>query len=107
QSWGYSNKRIVGRPTLSNHASGTAIDLNASLHPAGQSNTFSPEQQREIRAILDDLNGVIRWGADYSRYSDEMHFEINAGASSVAQTAEQIRELPDYVPLGSNGDPIP
>src|SRR5690349_21087486 len=38
--WGYSFRRNVNNPSVySCHASGTAIDVNAQLHPNGQRNT--------------------------------------------------------------------
>lgn len=81
-SWGYSPRNIIGSfTTLSNHASGTAIDLNADAHPLGATGTFSAAQVARIHSILTDcvVDGVpvIRWGGDYSGRKDEMHFELN------------------------------
>jgi hypothetical protein len=75
--WGHNYRVISGSTSLSNHASGTAIDVNAPRHPLGASGTFSSTQRAKIRAILDYCNGVVRWGGDYSGRKDEMHFEIN------------------------------
>jgi peptidoglycan hydrolase-like protein with peptidoglycan-binding domain len=75
--WGHAYRPVRGGTTLSNHSSGTAIDINAPRHPIGSSNTFSATQQARIRAILADCDGVIRWGGDYSSRKDDMHFEIN------------------------------
>lgn len=76
-SWGYANREIRGSATISNHASGTAIDLNAPDHPLGASGTFTAAQVRAIRRLLVDFPQV-RWGGDYHGRRDEMHFEINA-----------------------------
>lgn len=97
--WGYFYKNIEGSKELSNHASGTAIDLNAPEHPMGVANTFSSAQVAAIRKILTFLEGVVRWGGDYSGRKDDMHFEINKGASEVARVARKIRAL--------NGAPAP
>jgi hypothetical protein len=75
--WGHAYRAISGSTTLSNHASGTAIDVNAPRHPLGASGTFTSTQRTRIRAILNYCDGVVRWGGDYSGRKDEMHFEIN------------------------------
>lgn len=78
QTGGFSWRENVNSPgTWSNHASGTAIDLNASKHPNGSRGTFSAAQVEAIRVILDTCRGVVRWGGDYTGVTDEMHFEIN------------------------------
>lgn len=77
-SWGYAYRPIRGSVSgYSNHASATAVDLNAPEHPLGARNTFSSSQVREIRKILGECEGLVRWGGDYAVRGDEMHFEIN------------------------------
>lgn len=85
---------------LSNHASGTAIDLNATQHPRGVRGTYTKEQIKRVRAILSTLvdpltkRSVVRWGEDYqSAPTDGMHFEINAGEQAVARVAALIKEV--------------
>jgi D-alanyl-D-alanine carboxypeptidase-like protein len=91
-NWGYAERPIRGSSTtLSNHASGTALDLNAPQHPLAKVGTFSAGQVRAIRQILDFCEGVVRWGGDYSGRRDEMHFEINAGSDAVRRIADKIR----------------
>lgn len=90
-NWGYAERKIRGGTTLSNHASGTAIDLNAPQHYLGARGTFSKRQVRVIKSILSDLEGVIRWGGNYSGRKDEMHFEINKGTAAVRAVARKIR----------------
>lgn len=76
--WGYSYRANTNAPRVwSNHASGTAIDLNSSRHPNGARGTFNPDQVKRIERILDDMDGVVRWGGDYSRVVDAMHFELD------------------------------
>ncbi|MFI6272802.1 M15 family metallopeptidase [Micromonospora zamorensis] len=85
---------MEGSNELSNHASGRAIDLNAPAHPMGKPNTFSAPQRKAIRKILDFCEGVVRHGVDYySGRKDDMHFEIDKGASEVARIARKIRGL--------------
>lgn len=88
QEQGYSYRRNVNNPSVwSNHASGTAIDLNFELHPNTAKNTFSAAEVAAIRIILAYCEGVIYWGGDYSRTTDEMHFEINVPPGDVRLTA--------------------
>lgn len=106
--WGYAERNIRGsETTLSNHASGTAADTNATQHPLGVRGTFTPAQVTAIRRILADLDGVVRWGGDYVNRADEMHFEINAGYDAVKRVADRIT---NGVVLGSripNTSPAP
>jgi hypothetical protein len=91
--WGWSVRRIEGSSSYSNHASGTAIDLNASKHPMGvaASSNLSARQIDLIHARLRDrYKGVVRWGGDYRSRPDAMHFEINAGAAEVKAVAAAI-----------------
>jgi len=91
--WGHSYRVISGSTSLSNHSSGTAIDLNAPRHPLGTSGTFTATQRSHIRSILSACNGVVRWGGDYSGRKDEMHFEINVrpGDARLAALAQRFR----------------
>ena len=90
-NWGYAERPIRGGSSLSNHASGTAIDLNAPAHWLGAVGTFSGAQVKEIRKILSACEGTIRWGGDYRSRKDEMHFEINAGTAAVNRVAKKLR----------------
>jgi murein L,D-transpeptidase YcbB/YkuD len=103
--WGYHYKKIEGSRVLSNHASGTAIDLNAPKHPMGRANTFTSAQRAAIRRILDFCEGVVRWGGDYTGRKDDMHFEIVKGARDVARIANKIRNAgkpkPPSTPAGT------
>lgn len=86
--WGYAYREVRGGSSLSNHASGTAIDLNAPQHPLGRSGTFTPAQVTKIRGKLYDLGGSVRWGGDYRTRKDEMHFEINTSMAVLGGVAE-------------------
>ena len=88
--WGWAYRANVNNPsTLSCHASGTAIDYNATQHPNRVANTWTREQAREIRQIVDvELAGVIKWLEGW----DEMHFEIRGDRIAVAKVAKKIRD---------------
>lgn len=75
--WGYAERPIRGGITLSNHASGTAIDLNALKHPLGVPGTFTANEKAALLSILRVTGDVVRWGGLYVGRKDEMHLEIN------------------------------
>lgn len=79
---------------LSNHSSGTAIDLDATEHPNGvaTSRTFTPRQIAEVHEILRELDGVVRWGGDYTRTVDAMHFEINVRPGGLRKIGRKLRK---------------
>lgn len=89
--WGWNYRTNRNANNLSCHASGTAIDYNATRHPNGKSGTFTLAQVREIRRILSEVGGVVRWGGDFSGTKDEMHFEISKPATDVAKVATRLR----------------
>lgn len=92
-SWGWAKRNVRGSTTaISNHASATANDFNAPAHVLGKRGTFTPKQEAAIRAILRELEGVIRWGGDYVNRADEMHFEVIKDATAVHRVAEKIRK---------------
>jgi hypothetical protein len=95
-SAGYSYRTIGSSGVLSNHASGTAVDLNWGDHPQGRTGTFTAAQEAVIRDILLATGGVVRWGGDYRTTVDEMHFEINVppGDPSLARVAATISADP-------------
>lgn len=87
--WGYAKRNVRGSSkTISNHASATAVDINATRHPLGKRGTFTPAQVEEIHKILAENGNVVRWGGDYTGRADEMHFEINASPEEVARVAK-------------------
>jgi hypothetical protein len=81
--WGYAYRMVRGDPTkLSNHSSGTAIDLNATKHPLGKAGTFPAEKVPMIEALAKKYG--LTWGGDYRNRKDEMHFEISIDATKAA-----------------------
>ena len=87
--WGYAFRMTRGSDkVLSNHSSGTAVDLNATKHPLGKSNTFTKEQTNTIQLLL--VKYGLAWGGNYKRRKDEMHFEI---AMTKTQVQNKIKEL--------------
>lgn len=93
--WGYAFRPIRGfETTLSNHSSGTAMDLNATDHPLGVVNSFSAKDEQAIHRRLRMYDGCIRWGGDYHNRKDEMHFEINKPMSACERVARRLLDSP-------------
>lgn len=94
--WGHAYRDVTASSSgLSNHASGTAIDINAPRHPIGLRGTFTPAQRTEIHQIITETGHVVRWGGDYTGRVDEMHFEIDAGRSAVERAAARLSKEDD------------
>ena len=73
--WGYCYRMVRGTTDkISNHSSGTAIDLNATKHPLAKVGTFEANKVPMIRALAKKYG--LTWGGDYKNRKDEMHFEI-------------------------------
>ena len=92
--WGFNYRANANDPnSLSNHSSGTAVDVNAPAHPNGVATlrTFSRTQVACVHAILAEVRGVVRWGGDYTRTPDAMHFEINTDPATLHEVAEELR----------------
>jgi len=87
--WGYCYREIRGSSTaLSNHSSGTAIDLNATKHPLGKAGTFPLAKVAMIQALAKKYS--LRWGGDYRGRKDEMHFEVAIPPSKVEAAIAKI-----------------
>ena len=88
---GYAFRDVRGgNGTLSNHASGSAVDIWPSRHPQGsESGNFTKEQQANVLAICKKYG--LRSGGTYKTAKpDWMHIEIDI---SPAKVAELIKEL--------------
>lgn len=87
--WGYAWRNVRGSTDmLSNHASATAIDLNATKHPLGAKDTFQPKQVDALLELCDKYH--LKWGGTYKRRVDEMHFEITESPLEVKATIERL-----------------
>jgi hypothetical protein len=91
--WGYARRLIRGSSsTWSNHASGTAIDLNATVHPLGVRDTFSEAHYALIRTRLRGRYAqTIAWGAEWRSRADEMHYEIATSRADVSALVDYLR----------------
>lgn len=88
--WGYgcSDSRGIDA-MLSNHASGTAIDINATKHIQGSVvSGYTLTQQVTINTLCHKYG--LRWGFNYHQNKDPMHFEI---VESPAQVKARIAKM--------------
>lgn len=103
--WGWAYRDVRGGKSLSNHAAGCAIDVNAPNHPLGKKGTFSAAKEAEIKRIVAECHGVVRWGGTYSR-PDEMHFEIVGTPAQVAEAARKLGSGPTAPAQPSTSAPL-
>lgn len=80
-------RTITGGTRLSNHAYGTAVDVNWQTNPYGPRlvTDMPAEMIAEVEALR-TAGGVplFRWGGRYSRNKDAMHFEVMATPAEIA-----------------------
>lgn len=91
--WGYAYRPVRNSTDVSNHASGTAMDINATVHPMGKVRTGAfrfLSKRTAVHRRLRWMRGTIRWGGDYSGRKDEMHFEIVQNLSSCEREARRL-----------------
>jgi hypothetical protein len=87
--WGYCFRMVRGTTDkLSNHSSGTAIDLNATKHALGKIGTFDEAKVPMIRALAKKYG--LTWGGDYRNRKDEMHFEIAISQEKAIALAKKL-----------------
>jgi len=98
----YNYRPIRGYSQLSNHASGTAIDINGSRHKLGARGTVSPALAVAITAKAKSLG--LRWGGTYEGRVDEMHFEVNTPPPTEAVAASEAVWQKKYGAAGSGAD---
>lgn len=95
--WSWADRNVRGSTTvISNHASATALDLNAEKHPRGVRDSFTSGQVAALRKLLRAFP-VIRWGGDFHTTVDDMHFEINASHAEVAAFIKTLQPAEDDV----------
>lgn len=90
--WGYAYRQVRGGGSWSFHSAGIAIDLNSVKHFYGARNTFSPRQASMCRALARKYG--LRWGGDYRRTADEMHFEVILPRDRALVLARQVSNRP-------------
>ena len=102
--WGYNYRpALQGNGKLSDHASGTAIDLRSDRFPVGTDHMTLVQKYR-VRKILKACDGLVIWGGDYKSAAskDQMHFAIAPGVTATDILHWRIRHRidPNGRPLG-------
>lgn len=86
--WGWSATNTVWN---SNHLSGTAVDINATMYPWKQYTMDQPKVDR-IQEGLRLFEGKVFWGRAWTGSPDEMHYQIQGNAEQIAPFAERLRQ---------------
>lgn len=91
--WGFFYRLNRNANNLSCHASATAGDANATLHPNGKWGTVTARQAATIRDLCKaKYRGLIRWGGDFTGTPDEMHHEIIGTPGQIADLANLLEK---------------
>lgn len=92
--WGWAYRVIRGQVSgLSNHASGTAADINATKYPLG-TDRMTRLMKARIRLRLQLYRGCIRWGGNYRTRLDQMHIEIDRDLAACEKRARRLMNTP-------------
>lgn len=96
--WGYASRPVTGGVVPSNHASGTALDINATRHVLGRAPEVSlpAASVTRIRKRLGwaRYRSVLRWGGDYNGRKDVMHVELVRPIGMVQAVARILMQTP-------------
>lgn len=92
--WGYAYRPVRGKTTgFSNHASGTAADVNATRWPLGTTH-MTAKQRARVLYVISIARTVVRWGGNYSGRKDQMHLEINKSLATCERLAKVLMKTP-------------
>lgn len=92
--WAWAWRPVRGQVSgLSNHASGTAVDLNATNYPLGTT-LMKAWRKVKIRARMLWFRGTLRWGGQYEGRKDQMHFEIDKPIWVCERLARRLMDTP-------------
>lgn len=110
--WSYAERPISGSQELSNHASGTAVDVDATKWPLGVKPEayLTADEIARVRIQLKVYQGCIRWGGDYDRpefggvagsRTDPMHFEVNRDLATCDRVWAGISTPPEEIDVSA------
>lgn len=75
-----------------NRASGTAVVIRPRAYPPGVSGGFFDDQRAVIEDMLDELDGVVRWGGHDDRPFEALFYlDLPPGDERLARTAWKVR----------------
>jgi hypothetical protein len=90
ECWGFANRAIRGTSQPSNHSWGLAVDINAPANP------MTDHLITDMPAWMPELwkSKSFRWGGDYSRRKDAMHYEFMGSPADAARLIAEIGGAP-------------
>lgn len=94
--WGYAYRAVRGGGSVSFHAAGLAIDLNAPRHPLGAHGTYSARQVAMINQLAKKYG--LRAGINYRNRKDPMHFEVILGHGQALALVRRLQHQPPSKP---------
>lgn len=85
--WGFACRAIAGTSTPSNHSWGLAVDINAPSNPRGK------KLKTNMPSWMPDLWNAygFRWGGDYVKDPDAMHYEFMGSRHDAVLMTQQAR----------------
>jgi hypothetical protein len=94
--WSYHPPR-TGRASnkISDHSSGTALDLNATREGAQRASNkqwWARAQKKRALRRLRNIYGLLAWGGDYKNFYDPMHWYLKP-YSNINQVREAMKRL--------------
>jgi len=99
---GWAFRKARHADGFSNHASGSAIDLNWQLWPQnGSKRSMTASETAAASKIAADLAEVIIWGGNWNGQRDEMHWEVRPGV-----TPQKVKAYIEKHHLTLNGSPV-
>lgn len=93
---GYNYRTIAGTDVLSNHAYGTAIDINPFDNVPGFGGRSAANNYPSNISEIASANG-LKWGGEWNN-PDSMHFEVAKGSAPVALDVSAPSYMPNYDP---------
>lgn len=100
--WSYNKRIITGGSYWSEHAGGTALDINATDHPykTTAEQNFSAAQIKAAEGILGYFEGAVEW----LRGWDPMHWQLARDSGGrLARIAAKVRPDLDRFLAGTGG----
>lgn len=86
--WGFACRAIAGTSTPSNHSWGLAVDINAPKNPRAKT------LKTDMPSWMPDLWNayMFRWGGDYKKNPDAMHYEFVGSRSDARRMLTLARQ---------------
>ena len=89
--WSYAYRKIPGSSSWSNHASATAVDLDATEFPM-HVQRMKWRQRRRVRKIMRACGGQLRWGGEWPMPgTDQMHIELAPGTTPASVRRQVVK----------------